>query len=253
MNTIEFVGEHSRTYHVTQHSHPSWELVYCTFGEGQFSFDNGSVITYQAGDAVAIPPHLVHENESAEGFTNIHVRMADAIFPQQAAFRVTDDEDGHLRDTFRQAKYFYLLENSSSEMLLSALGDLMAGYMTVFSQKSEYSKPVESIRSIIQSKYSETDFDLENAIRKLPFHYDYMRKMFKKEVGITPLEYLTSLRMKKASAMLMASSAGEYAMSDIANTCGYSDALYFSRVFKKYHGVSPTAYQAEHHFSNSGK
>ena len=52
MNKILFVGEHPRTYNVQWHSHDHWELVYCTSGHGSFSFENGTVMNYRAGEAV---------------------------------------------------------------------------------------------------------------------------------------------------------------------------------------------------------
>ena len=67
-------------------------------------------------------------------------------------------------------------------------------------------------------------------------------KRFKKEVGVSPLEYMTNLRMKSAEMLLTAMWANEYTVSEIARMCGYDDALYFSRVFKKHYGCSPSTF-----------
>ena len=83
---------------------------------------------------------------------------------------------------------------------------------------------------------------MDEAIREMPFHYDYLRKLFKKEMGVTPLEYMTNLRMKKAETLLVAMWGRDYSVAEIGALCGYDDALYFSRVFKKYFGCSPTAF-----------
>ncbi len=244
MNTIEFVGEHARTFDVRWHTHDSWELVYCTSGEGCFQFENGTTMTYREGDAVAIPPWEVHSNVSQDGFTNIHMQLVDPSFPYRTAFRVSDDLDRHLQMAFEQAKYYYLSDIKRSELVLSALGDLIVSYMVVYRSNSEFSEPVEQIRSMILRSYADSEFALDQAMSKLPFHYDYLRKLFKKEMGVTPLEYMTRLRMKKAESLLTALGARDYTMSEIAGLCGYEDALYFSRVFKKAYGVSPTAYAA---------
>ncbi len=242
MNTIEFVGEHARTYDVRWHTHDQWELVYCTEGEGSFQFENGTIMRYREGDAVAIPAWEVHSNVSQEGFTNIHMRMSDPSFPYKTAFRVSDDVDRHLRVAFQQAKYYYLSDIKRSELVLSALGELISSYMVVYRSNSEFSEPVEQIRSMILHSYAASDFALDEALQKLPFHYDYLRKLFKKEMGVTPLEYMTRLRMKKAEALLSTMGARDYSVAEIAALCGYDDALYFSRVFKKFFGVSPSAF-----------
>ena len=114
--------------------------------------------------------------------------------------------------------------------------------MVVYHSNDEYSAPVEQLRSVIINHYAEPDFALDEAIRSQPFHYDYLRKLFKKEMGVTPLEYLTSLRMKKAEIMLSSLWTKDYSISEIAELCGYDNALYFSRVFRKWFGCSPSRY-----------
>ena len=242
MNTILFVGEHSRTYDVQWHNHDHWELVYCTGGEGIFQFENGTSIHYREGEVVAIPPLVRHNNVSVEGFTNIHVRMDDLTFSDRTPFRVSDDDDWHLKEAFSQVKYYYLADIRKRELVLTALGELIISYLIVYRSNSEFSDPVEQIRNMIIRNYAEPSFALDEAIRGMPFHYDYLRKLFRKEVGVTPLEYLTSLRMKKAEIMLGAMWTKDYSVAEIALMCGYEDALYFSRVFKKHFGCAPTSY-----------
>lgn len=241
MNTILFVGERSRTYDIQWHEHECWELVYCTGGQGSFDFENGTSIQYKAGDAVAIPPKERHANISRQGFTNIHLTMEDPVFPYRSAFRVSDEE-GNLKNAFTQAKYYYMSDINKRELVLNALGELIASYMIVYRSKNEFSAPVERIRTLILKNYAQADFALDEAVREMPFHYDYLRKLFKKEMGITPLEYMTNLRMKKAEILLSAMWSREYSVSEVAQMCGFEDALYFSRVFKKHYGCSPSSF-----------
>ena len=59
-------------------------------------------------------------------------------------------------------------------------------------------------------------------------------------MGVSPLEYMTALRMKSAETLLTAMWTNEYSITEIAQMCGFEDALYFSRVFKKYYGCAPS-------------
>ncbi len=242
MNTILFVGEHPKTHDVRWHSHEHWELVYCTSGQGTFIFENGITLQYQTGDTVVIPPKTRHANSSPEGFTNIHVTMSDPSLPYHNPFRVTDDVDKSTKMAFSQAKTYYMTDIKMRELVLAALGDLIVSYIIVGRSNSEFSEPVERIRSAIIRNYSKADFALDAFIRDMPFHYDYLRKLFKKEVGVSPLEYMTSLRMKSAETLLTAMWTNEYTVSQIAQMCGYENALYFSRVFKKHFGCAPSNY-----------
>lgn len=251
MNTILFVGEHSKTHDVQWHSHEHWELVYCTGGHGSFSFENGTVMHYREGEVAVIPPRERHANTSAEGFTNIHLIMADPSFPYRTAFRVADDADGSIRAAFTQARAYYMSQMNKRERVLAALGDLITSYIVVFRSNTEFSEPVERIRSAIIRNYSRTDFALDQVIREMPFHHDYLRKLFKKEVGLSPLEYMTGLRMKNAETLLTAMWTNEYTISEVARMCGFEDALYFSRVFKKYYGCAPSNFSKRRQEVNS--
>ncbi|WP_197936503.1 helix-turn-helix domain-containing protein [Paenibacillus sp. GSMTC-2017] len=64
-------------------------------------------------------------------------------------------------------------------------------------------------------------------------------RAFKKMTGLTPGNYLTQLRMLKAKELMSDKHA---ALRDIAVTVGYQDELYFSRVFKKTEGISPSVF-----------
>ncbi len=253
MNTILFVGEHSRTYEVLWHSHEEWELVYCTSGEGNFEFENGTVMPYKEGEVVAIPPRERHSNSSEKGFTNIHIRLSDMSSPHRTPFRVNDDAQGHLKIAFDEAKLYFLSDIQKRELVLSALGELIASYMIVYRSNSSFSKPVEQIRTLIIGNYARPDFALDDAIHQMQLNYDYLRKLFKKEMGITPLEYMTNLRMKKAETMLAAMWGSDYSVAEIGCLCGYDDALYFSRVFKKHFGCSPSVFAKNHLKSRTEK
>lgn len=66
------------------------------------------------------------------------------------------------------------------------------------------------------------------------------RRLFRLYSGYSPVEYLTHNKMQQAIKLLQNHSM---TITDVANSLGYEDPAYFSRVFKKYTGKSPSAYQ----------
>lgn len=63
---------------------------------------------------------------------------------------------------------------------------------------------------------------------------------FKKEIGITPLDYIVTLRTNHAKRLLLQTNMS---ISKIAEECGYDNMYYFSNAFKKTTGVRPTEYR----------
>lgn len=245
MNSIIYVGRHLITFTTKQHLHEEWELVYCTGGQGRFEFADRT-LGYGAGDIVVIPPRAVHVNNSDEGFTNIHMNITDATFPFREPLLISDDSDGHILNSFRDAFYFFNSQIESKHLVIEAIGNLIVNYVIAFSNSKPLRGIVDEIKSDITQNFTDCDYELDKYLRTIPFSYDYLRKLFKSEMGMTPHNYLTNLRIQMAEKLLCSYGDGELNISEIAYTCGYSDSLYFSRVFKKYFGCSPKKYAAQH-------
>ncbi len=245
MNTIAFAGRHLRTYSVQTHFHTDWELIYCTSGMGQVEFENGAVMAYETGEVVAIPPNTRHSNNSTEGFTNIHLLISDATFPYRGAVKITDDAESHILTFFSEAHFYFNSDINKKEMILSAMGELIVSYIILFQSQTSFSEPVDLIRNDILKNYSDSAYRLDDFIKSLPFNYDYLRKLFKKEMNVTPQGYLTGMRMKKAEMLLKSMRANEYSIAEVADMCGFDEPLYFSRVFKKHFHNSPSAFASE--------
>ncbi len=69
---------------------------------------------------------------------------------------------------------------------------------------------------------------------------DYFAHLFKDITNMAPLKFLTDIRIEKAKSMLLLEDKN---ISDVAYFLGYSDPLYFSRVFRKHTGLSPKEYK----------
>lgn len=241
MNDIIYVGKHLRTYSVNKHHHDSWEIVYCTSGNGIFEFDN-CALEYSEGDIVVIPQYIVHSNDSVKGFTNIHINLANATFPYKSAIKISDDTGKHILNAFNDAYYYYNTDISKKTLILSALGNLLANFIIAFHNSKPLTHIVEVIKDNIVNNFPDSNYELDTYMKTLPFSYDYLRKLFKSEIGATPHGFLTAMRMQAAEKLLCTMENEEYNVTKIAQMCGYDEVLYFSRVFKKQFGCSPYHY-----------
>lgn len=243
MNDIVYAGTHSITLDVSRHIHTSWELIYCTGGRGSFIFDS-MTLPYVQGDVVVIPPLIPHANRSDSGFTNIHLNLADTVLSFTAPSIVKDGGNAFILAAFNAA-YFHYQRREKEPLLLSAYGNLIAAHiLTAARQGEQRSEIISEIENTIIHNYTDSRFELDLYLKSLPFSYDYLRKLFKKELGMTPHQYLSDMRLQGAADLLY-SSGSSYSVSEIAMLCGFREPLYFSRMFKKKYGVSPSFYVQE--------
>ncbi len=81
------------------------------------------------------------------------------------------------------------------------------------------------------------DITLETISKNLFLSSVYISKMFKEETGESPINHLIRVRIRTARGLLETTTLSVRA---IADSVGYTDAYYFSKLFKKYYGMSPT-------------
>lgn len=247
MNDITYAGKHLQTYSVARHQHDAWELVYCTSGHGTFHFysESDSVpreVSYSEGDIMVIPPFIEHSNVSEEGFTNIHFNIADATLPFKDPLLISDDGERHILDAFRDAFYFFHSALAKKQLLVSTLGNLIVSYMNAYQKSSGLSEVVELIEENIVQNFPDCNYELDEYLKTFPFSYDYLRKLFKRELGVTPHGYLMNKRLETAADLLCSAYGGENNVTGVAHLCGFKEPLYFSRMFKSKYGISPINY-----------
>ena len=84
------------------------------------------------------------------------------------------------------------------------------------------------------------DISLSEAAEVSNLSVHYFSRVFKKEMGCTFKEYITTLRIESAKRKLKNEDEN---ISNIAKEVGYNNSGYFSRVFKEYEGISPSTYR----------
>ena len=122
-------------------------------------------------------------------------------------------------------------------------GTIATSYQEALSKASEntgFSSILESVMQLIQDNYSREEFSLQEAADNVGLSVAYLSRIFRKEAGCTFVDYLTNLRMRKASILLHDE---EMKIYEVAEKVGYTSQQYFSLVFKKKLGISPAEYR----------
>ena len=102
---------------------------------------------------------------------------------------------------------------------------------------------IRQAKEYVHNNYQKEDLSLDDICDALAISNSYFSSMFKKETGDSFVAYLTQYRMGKASRLLIETTEKSYV---IAQSVGYTDPNYFSYVFKRQYGVSPSKYRSEY-------
>ncbi|WP_241348791.1 helix-turn-helix domain-containing protein [Belliella filtrata] len=92
----------------------------------------------------------------------------------------------------------------------------------------------------IRASFSNPDFKLESLAEEMKVSKIKLYRIFKEIIDKSPSDIIIQLRMEKAEKLLQQSQMN---ISEISYSCGFNDPKHFSKLFKKYHGVSPKRYQ----------
>ena len=95
----------------------------------------------------------------------------------------------------------------------------------------------------VHNHYFDEELSLSSVCEALNVSNSYFSTIFKKETGNSFIGYLTDYRMERAARLLIETNEKSYI---IAKNVGYADPNYFSYVFKRRFGVSPSKYRTEH-------
>ena len=95
---------------------------------------------------------------------------------------------------------------------------------------------IEFVREYIAENYM-GELSLTELAQTAHLSVSYLSSLFRREVGRSFREYLLATRMEKAREL---AASGEHSLVEISQLVGYRDYAQFSKMYKKYHGVSPS-------------
>lgn len=108
------------------------------------------------------------------------------------------------------------------------------------SAPTDYSGTTGKVINLIAKRYAEPDLSVEIICDCLGKSRSYLSRMFKENTGMNLLDYLHTTRLTEAKKLLNETDLG---ISEIASKVGYYSGWTLARVFKRYEGITPTAYR----------
>lgn len=220
------------------HLHNNYEIIIYTSGKG-FFYSEGNKIAVCAGKIIIVPPGATHHSDS-DGGERIYINGDFSHFfnlLHPIILSDTPDKTGAVL-----ARIIYDNRYSNQEYitaLCSALGHFLLQNLR---SDSNMCTVIKEISNEIIENFHDCDINLHSILEKSGYAVDYIRAQFKNFTKKTPVEFLTTVRIDHAR-FLIDMYQNTLSLSEIAEKCGYTDYIYFSRKFSQTTGMSPSEYK----------
>ena len=251
-------SKYDSDWHSTLHTHPFTELFYVVDGKGEFNIQ-GQRFPVKPNDFVIINPQVEHTELSSPdepleyivlgirglSFSNL-TPVSEGGHPF-SFFNLRDEQKDILRylnamvqeATSQSMSYELVCHNLLEILLIKILRhqhfDLEVG------KQSKATKDISFIKHYLETYYHES-IQLEDLASMTHLSRFYISHSFKKEIGMSPMEYLIDIRIKESKILLRTTN---YSISQVADIVGFTTPTYFSKQFRKSTGISPTDYREQ--------
>lgn len=188
------------------------------------------------------PTFFQHEVKYPEIISIFIKRPAD--FSHQLS--LTESVWNYLYELVLEMEKEYLGKRKFWEMYIGS--DLRKMFITIFREYADSLSEMKigagvaiayKVLNYLDHRYTE-DISVDSIASALFLNKHYIAHVFKDETGYSPMDYVISLRMNRAKALLTETDKN---ISEIAMECGYKDFTYFSKQFKKHTNLSPSKFR----------
>ena len=231
-----------------------WQLVYISAGEGHFIL-NGQEVIVPAGNMVLYQPkqeqhyYFLGEDCSQYWFVHFTGRHVKSILKHYEI-----PLDGYILHTGISYEYEDLFKRMRDELLECAfcyeenLTYLLRELLITMNRRMNQGIPkvkgfvqdeIDHACAYFKDHYNE-EISIEQYAASRNMSTSWFSKCFRDIVGVSPMKYILDQRMRNAQILLETS---DLTITEIAHSLGYENPMYFSRVFHKIKGQSPSKYR----------
>lgn len=173
------------------------------------------------------------------------IQLSRVKYPSMAFVIVSGYDDfSYCREALRLQITDYILKPVNYEEFGSCIDWLKISlYNNEVKEKTVVKKErvITGITKYMQEHLSE-DVSLHILSEEFHLNSQYISQLFKNEIGVNFLTYLTNIRMEHAKKLLLSSSLS---IAEVSEQSGYGDYRVFTKVFKKSEGITPSQYRRD--------
>lgn len=233
-----------------------FQLLYIASGKAQFYF-NGEERTVHAGHMVLYRPkeeqkYRYYGEDQPEVYwvhftgNNVTNILRQYSIPDAAHVLYTGTFLEYKRIFSQMIEELQLCRENYEELLVLLLRQLFILVQRQLSRRPKagngyIENEIEAAVQYFQKHYNAA-VSIEDYAASRGISTSWFIRSFRELTGFTPMQYILSIRMSNAQSLLETT---EYNIAEISDIIGYENPLYFSRVFRKQIGVSPSAFRKQ--------
>ncbi|MFM1653274.1 AraC family transcriptional regulator [Brevibacillus sp. B_LB10_24] len=245
----------TRQFVIEKNHYTSWKMIIPECGSLRFEIKNQTGIA-TFGDVVLFPPRISFRHEILSKLT-FHSLFFTWFQPEDYTFDHQQYPFGKitLEDTVRLSTICDFFRESllrkdviSQDWKNHLLHEILYQFF-LKNQPKQFTRPaLKNDRLIKQAvefieEHMSHPISIKSVSSLFGLSQGQFTRRFKEAYGVSPIEYLTLLRIKKAQVLLLNSNL---TIDDIATRCGYQSGFYLSRIFSSKINITPSQYRKEH-------
>lgn len=257
MNTIDYDDIIPQMkYFICRHCTPDWimnksyinfiDLTYIFDGKVTYTIDG---VSYEAekGDLVCIPrgsmrqARINPDNPMACYASNIwlfNLKGNQEVLPFPVVSKIGIRDD--IMSMYHDLNMEWIHKKPGYNLkVCSIFLSILHCYFNILYFKAPYNSADQRIQTVTNYIYDNlgSRINVDDLASLIGLNTSYFGTLFNKTTGLSVKEYVNRIRIDNAENLL---SSGEYSVNEAAHRSGFDDAFYFSRVFKKIKGYSPS-------------
>ena len=241
-NPVHFGYHYVEPGFVTEYTfRPYWVIHYVFSGCGRL-YTNDKYYDVESGEMFMLPPYEYagYQADTKTPWNYIWIAFEDNLNQLPEAFHVPTLRVPGAGIIFNEMLQCQKMDKGKGAFLISQLWKLISCVLerTADAPKTDY---VATGILIMETEYMH-DISIEEVARRLNIARHYFSFIFKKQMGITPIQYLNNFRLEKAAEFMTKYNQTPTAA---ATAVGYTDMSHFSKSFKQKYGKSPRNYVKE--------
>lgn len=253
LTLVDYLEKDNGRFH---HAHPLFQTVISLRGTLKFRFPDGPDAECSEGELLSIPPdrkHLWIVDEPCLALQCIHMPVPQTLYGELYSFFGRESREIRKvrlpNDEFRRTTGMIVEELNRPSSASSVL--IHAGMLEIFALAVGRSNCLEQPATRVEETVQKTiDYIENNLSEKMTLsqlasasHISSSRlsHIFHEYTGKTPIQYINEQRIERAENLLLFSNMN---ISETADALGFRSIYYFSRIFKKIRGISPSDFAA---------